>query len=93
MSPNSVASSLVQQRNPALNHNSSSHNNNNGSKQQRIQMKRPYDEMSILRSLCSENNVTEQETEMVCGKRSKLGATDENGRRNLQKSMKVRFFR
>ncbi|OZC08589.1 hypothetical protein X798_04392 [Onchocerca flexuosa] len=89
MSPNSVASSLVQQRNPALNHNSSSHNNNNGSKQQRIQMKRPYDEMSILRSLCSENNVTEQETEMVCGKRSKLGATDENGRRNLQKSMKA----
>ncbi|VDM92298.1 unnamed protein product [Onchocerca ochengi] len=89
MSPNSVTSSLMQHLNPALNRNSSSHNNSNGSKQQRIQMKRPYDEMSILRSLCSENHVTEQETEMVCGKRSKLDATDENGRRNLQKSMKA----
>lgn len=85
---NGVSSSLVQQLNPLLNHNSSSHNKNNGSKQQRIQMKRPYDEMSVLRSLCSENYTAEQETEMTCGKRSRIGAADESGRRSLQKSTK-----
>ncbi|KAL3985790.1 hypothetical protein ACH3XW_40080 [Acanthocheilonema viteae] len=89
MSPNGVTFSLIQQLNPSLNHNSSSHNNNNGSKQQRIQMKRPYDEMSILRSLCSENHTIERETEMICGKRSKIGVTDESGRRSLQKFTKA----
>uniref|UniRef100_A0A1I8EW93 Uncharacterized protein n=1 Tax=Wuchereria bancrofti TaxID=6293 RepID=A0A1I8EW93_WUCBA len=86
-SPNSITSSLVQQLNPTLNYNSSSHNTNNGSKQQRMQMKRPYDEMSILRSLCSENHTSEQET--MCGKRSKLAVADESGRRSLQKSTKA----
>uniref|UniRef100_A0A158Q766 Uncharacterized protein n=1 Tax=Elaeophora elaphi TaxID=1147741 RepID=A0A158Q766_9BILA len=91
MSSNGIASSLVQQLNPPLNHNSASHNNNssNGSKQQRIQMKRPYDEMSILRSLCNENHTIERETDMICGKRSRIGSTDESGRRSLQKSMKA----
>ncbi|CAG9533076.1 unnamed protein product [Cercopithifilaria johnstoni] len=88
MSLNGIASSLVQQLNPPLNHNSS-HNNSNSSKQQRIQMKRPYDEMSILRSLCSENHTTERETEVICGKRSRVGANDESGRRSLQKSTKA----
>ncbi|KAM3716835.1 putative ubiquitin thioesterase [Dirofilaria immitis] len=85
---NDVASSLTQ-LNPASNHNSSLHHDNNGGKQQRIQMKRPYDEMSILRSLCNENHITEQETEMICGKRSRLGITDESGQRNSQKFMKA----
>ncbi|VDN83247.1 unnamed protein product [Brugia pahangi] len=88
-SPNGVTSSLVQQLNPTLNHNSSPHNTNNGNKQQRMQMKRPYDEMSILRSLCSENYTSEQEIATMYGKRSKLAVADESGRRSLQKLTKA----
>lgn len=92
MLPNGVASSVVQQLNPPLDHNSVSHNNS-GSKQQRIQMKRSYDEMSILRSLCSENHIIERETEIISGKRSRIGTTDESGRRSLQKSVKGSSFK
>uniref|UniRef100_A0A1I7VSN5 POU domain protein n=1 Tax=Loa loa TaxID=7209 RepID=A0A1I7VSN5_LOALO len=87
-SPNGVTSSPIQQLNPLSNRNFSSHNNN-GNKQQRMQMKRPYDEMSILRSLCSENHTAEQEAAVICGKRSRLVAADESGRRSLQKSTKA----
>lgn len=85
--PNGSSSSLVQY----LNNNSLLHNNNNGNKQQHIQMKRPYDEMSILRSLCSENHTIDRETEVICRKRSRMGPTDENGRQ-LQKSTKGSLF-
>uniref|UniRef100_A0A915PG33 Uncharacterized protein n=1 Tax=Setaria digitata TaxID=48799 RepID=A0A915PG33_9BILA len=87
-SPNDVTSSLLQQLSPALNNSFSSQNGNSTMKQQRIQMKRPYDEMSILRSLCSENCTTEQETEMMYGKRSRIGTADEGGLRSLQKAVK-----
>ncbi|VDM96270.1 unnamed protein product [Thelazia callipaeda] len=58
--------------------------------QQHSQLKRPYDEMSILRSLCNENYTAEQqEVGTLCRKRSRINGSEESEERNRQKSTKA----
>lgn len=75
--------------NQSLNHSfSPSNSNSKQQQQQRIQLKRPYDEMSILRSLCNENYTAEEES--VSRKRSRVSAVDENEQRIRHKTTKGR---
>ncbi|VDN17555.1 unnamed protein product [Gongylonema pulchrum] len=76
--------------NSSLNYNSSPScsKQQQQQQQQRSQMKRPYNEMSILRSLCNENCSSAEEP-TVSRKRSRAAADESEQQRVRQKSTKA----